>query len=246
MNKSAIAALVTLSLAHAQSFEVASIKPSANKENGNFSEIAPGGRRFTATNASLNLLIVTAYDVSVRHISGGPGWMNSEFYDIQAETDRSASAGQIHLMLRHLLADRFKLALHRETKELPLYVLTVENRGSKLHENKSGDEPRVKRVTVGRFVFEGVPLAQLTWFLSLRLGRDVLDQTGLKGNYDFELAWTPDVQSRQDREEGALPPDPNGPSISTALREQLGLKLAATKGPVEILVIDHAERPSAN
>jgi bla regulator protein BlaR1 len=227
-------------------FEVASIKPSKNTANGNVTEIAPGGQRFTATDAPLKLLIMTAYDVNVRQISGGPGWLNSEFYDVEAKAERPASRRQIHLMLQSLLADRFNLMLHRETKELPMYLLTAETHQSKVRENRSGGEPHVRRGSSGQTVFENVPISQLVWFLSLRLRRDVLDKTGLKGNYDFELAWTPDVPSRGDGAESAPPPDPNGPSIFTALREQLGLKLTATKGPVEILVIDHAEKPAAN
>jgi len=91
-----------------------------------------------------------------------------------------------------------------------------------------------------------VPMSQLTWFLSLRLGRDVLDKTGLTGNYDFELAWTPDLPWRSSGADSAPPADPGGPSIFTALREQLGLKLTSTKGPGAVLVVDSADKPSAN
>lgn len=226
-------------------FEVASIKPSKNTANGNVVEIAPGGQRFTATNTPLKLLIMTAYDVNVRQIAGGPGWLNSEFYNVEAKAEHPASRQQIHLMLQSLLADRFNLKLHKEHKELPLFVLTAENYQSHLHENKLGGEPHVRRGKSGQTVFENVPLFQLTWFLSLRLGREVLDKTGLKGNYDFELAWVPDVPARGDGADNPVP-DPNGPSVFAALHEQLGLRLTASKGPLEIVVIDHADKPSAN
>jgi|HubBroStandDraft_1064217.scaffolds.fasta_scaffold113087_2 uncharacterized protein (TIGR03435 family) len=241
-------ALRTLGQAAANqlAFEVASVKPSKNTASPNLTEFAPGGQRFTATNTPLRLLIMIAYDVNVRQFSGGPGWLNSEFYDVEAKAEHPASREQVCLMLRSLLADRFNLRLHKETKELPMYVLTAEGYHSHLRENRSGGELHVGRGASGQTIFENAPLSQLTWFLSLRLGRDVLDRTGLKGNYDFELAWTPDVPSPGDGADSTPPPDPNGPSISTALREQLGRKLSATKGPVEILVIDHAEKPSAN
>jgi uncharacterized protein (TIGR03435 family) len=226
-------------------FDVASIKPSKNSANGNVVDIAQGGQRFTATNAPLRLLIMMAYDVNVRQISGGPGWLNSDCYDIEAKPERPASREQIRLMLQSLLADRFNLKLHKETRELPMYVLTAENYQSHLHENKAGGEPHIRRGRNGQTVFENAPIFQLTWFLSLRLRREVLDKTGLKGNYDFELAWIPDVPGRGDGADNPAP-DPTGPSVFAALHEQLGLRLTATKGPLGILVIDHADKPSAN
>jgi uncharacterized protein (TIGR03435 family) len=111
----AMTGLIVFGLAYSQSapvFEVASIKLSRNRTSGNFTDIAPGGQRFTANNASLKLLILTAYDVTVRQVSGGPGWLSFEVYDIEAKTERPASPQQIHAMLQALLADRFKLKLH--------------------------------------------------------------------------------------------------------------------------------------
>lgn len=231
--------------APALTFEVASIKPSKNTTNGNFFEIPPGGQRFSATNATLKLLILTAYDVSFRQISGGPGWMSSEGYDVEAKAERPVNREQLRLMLQSLLADRFSLKLHKETKELPVYVLTPENDYAHLRENKSAGEPHAKRGSSGQMVFEDVSMSQLASFLSLRMGRDVLDKTGLTGNFDFELTWTPDQPARGGADT-APPPDPNGPSIFTALREQLGLKLTATKSPGVVLTVDNAEKPSAN
>jgi uncharacterized protein (TIGR03435 family) len=227
-------------------FEVASVRPSTDRQHGNFTEIAPGGKRFTATNASLKLLVMTAYDINDRQVLGGPAWLNSEFYDIHAEAERPVNAQQIHLMLQTLLQERFKLSIHKKIEERALYVLTAGNYQSKIHQNRSGGKPHVGRGSSGQTVFENVPLFQLTNFLQLRLRRDVVDRTGLKGNFDFELAWTPDLPGRGDGPDSAPPADPGGPSITTALREQLGLKLTATKGPVEVLVIDAAEKPTEN
>ncbi|HTA41967.1 MAG TPA: TIGR03435 family protein [Bryobacteraceae bacterium] len=227
-------------------FEVASIKSSTDRQHGNVTEIAPGGERFTATNASLKLLLMTAYGVNDRQISGGPSWLNSEFYDIQAKAERPSSPEQVHLMLQTLLQERFKLRLHKTTEQQAMYVLTAEDYQSKIHENRSGVKPHIGRGSSGQTVFENVPMSQLTYFLQLRLRREVLDRTGLKGNFDFELAWTPDLPSHGDGPESTTPADPEGPSIATALREQLGLKFTATKGPVEVLAIDAAEKPGAN
>jgi uncharacterized protein (TIGR03435 family) len=227
-------------------FEVASVKQGRAGARGNSTEIAPGGERFTATNASLKLLIMTAYGVTDRQVSGGPNWVNTEYYDIDAKTDRPASRERICLMLQTLLTDRFQLKLHRETKELPMYVLTVEKAASRLRENKSGDKPQVRTGDSGQVVFQSFPMAQLAWFLSVRLRRDVMDKTELKGGYDFELAYTPDTPSFGDGAVNVPPADPNRPGILDAVRDQFGLTLQPQKAPVEIFVIDHAEKPLEN
>jgi bla regulator protein BlaR1 len=172
-------------------FEVASIKAAKNTIGPNTNDISPGGQRFSATNSSLKLFIMLAYDVSDRRVSGGPGWVNTDSYDIEAKAEHPASRQQIHLMLQSLLAERFNLRLHRETKELPMYVLTAENYRTHLRENTSGGEFRVSRGSSGQLVFENAPMSQLTWFLSARLRSDVEDKTGLTGKYDFEIAPMP-------------------------------------------------------
>lgn len=231
-------------------FEVASIKPSHNTAGPNRNDIAPGGQRFTATNSSLKLLIMIAYDVSDRQVSDGPGWLNSEFYDVEAKAERPATRQQIHLMLQSLLADRFKLRIRKQTREVPMYVLTAENYQSHLRENTSGGESRVKRGGGGQLLFENAPMSQVTWFLSSRLRSEVVDKTGLTGKYDFEI--TPVPTGPENPEPTAdsavfMPPGSDGPSVfMTLIQQQLGLKMTATKGPLEILVVDRAERPSAN
>jgi uncharacterized protein (TIGR03435 family) len=231
-------------------FEVASIKPSKNTAGPNTSDIAPGGQRFTATNTSLKLLIMIAYEVNDRQVSDGPGWLNSEFYDVEAKAEHSASRQQIHLMLQSLLADRFKLVLRKQTKEVPMYVLTAENYQSHLRENTSGGEVRVKRGSSGKLVFENAPMSQVTWFLSSRLHSEVVDKTGLTGKYDFEITPIPTGPENAESNPNSsvfMPPGSDGPSVfMTLVRQQLGLKMTATKGPIETLVVDRAEKPSAN
>jgi uncharacterized protein (TIGR03435 family) len=283
-----------VSNAPAPEFEVASVKPNKSGERGGRIMNSPGGR-FTAANISLKMLIHLAYGVTDSQISGGPGWLNSEKFDIEAKTDDSSIADPWKLseeqrklaqdrskrMLQALLADRFKLTLHRETKELPVYALVVAKNGPKLQQ-ASADElrppdpkehqdfrkgPPNGAMPKGRGLFmrpgqltgTAAPLTVLAETLSNQpeLGRIVLDKTGLKGNYDFTLKWAADERQGQmfggpgggGKEEpgsDSAPPPDSGPSIFTAIQEQLGLRLESQKGPVEILVIDSAERPSEN
>jgi uncharacterized protein (TIGR03435 family) len=259
------------------SFEVASIKPNRSGDNHFFISFQPG--RFTATGATTRFLIEDAYNVKDFQVSGGPSWINSERYDIDAKEEDSLveelqklppdqRAEQIRLRVQSLLADRFKLTLHRETKELPVYALVIAKNGPKLQEAKSGDTyPKgmkgldgrahagMMRMGRGQLTGQAIPLASLVHMLSQQLGRTVLDKTGLKGNYDFALQWTPDQsqpamlmgpEGGKPGTDNAPPPESSGPSLFTAIQEQLGLKLESQKGPVEILVIDHVEKPSEN
>jgi uncharacterized protein (TIGR03435 family) len=131
-----------------------------------------------------------------------------------------------------------------------MYVLTAENYQSHLRENTSGGESRLKRGSGGQLVFENAPISQLTWFLSSRLQSEVVDKTGLPGKYDFEIMpipTGPESAGPNPKSSVFMPPGPDGPSVFiTLVRQQLGLKMAATKGPLEIFVVDSAERPSAN
>jgi len=225
------------------------------------------------------MLVTYAYGVQNFQISGAPGWLSSDKYDIDARMDSSVSDALKKLsqdesglerqrMLQKLLTDRCKLVVHRETKHLPLYALVIAKNGPKLHEAKSGDtypngfkgpEGRsgsgMMRMSPTQLIAQGTPLKLLVAHLSRQLGRPVIDKTGLTGKYDYTLQW-----AREEGQgggirapEGGTPgPDtaglaePSGPSIFTALPEQLGLKLESEKGPVEIVVIDHVERPSEN
>jgi uncharacterized protein (TIGR03435 family) len=258
-------------------YEVASIKP--NKSANNMVRFMNSLDGFSTTGVTVQMLIANAYGVQNFQISGAPGWLNSERYDIDAKMDSATADALKKLDQEHnrierqhmqqkLLADRFKLTVHSETRELPVYALVVDKNGLKLHEAKPGDTypngvkgpdgvGRGGVVYMGRGTLtgQGVALAPLVAQLSRQLGRTVVDKTGLTGKYDYTLQWTPEEGQGAmfqgpgggpQPPEGAAPPESSGPSIFTALQEQLGLKLESQKGPVEFVVIDHVERPSEN
>jgi bla regulator protein blaR1 len=272
-----IAAQVATPTVSALGYDVASIKPNKSGDNRTMMMFTPDG--LTATGGSLMMLIMSAYGVNPHQISGAPVWLTSERYDIEAKMDpataeelRKLSEDQRRAatqhMLQMLLADRFKLRVHQETKDLPIYALVVAKNGPKLQEAKPGDTyPNGMKGPDGRsgaglmlggkegLTAQGIPIANLVRHLSLQLGRTVIDKTGLTGEYDFTLKWTPDgiqgamfrgPESGQPSPTSAAFPDSSGPSLFTALEEQLGLKLESQKGPVEIVVLDHVERPSEN
>jgi uncharacterized protein (TIGR03435 family) len=250
-------------------FEVASIRPSASYDGRILVQVLPGGG-LRISGATLKFLLTLAYEVRSFQISGGTGWINSDRFDVLAKADRSADSenvpsdpgqiteGQRKIMqeqmrpkLQALLADRFQLKLHRETREEPVYALVVGKSGTRLQQ-ANGNEvsgSRGLRIRRGQLTGSVATLEMLTTALANQLGRPVLDRTGLKGTFDFKLQWAPDAApvgpSPPGGETPSLP-DPNGPSIFTALQEQLGLKLESAKGRVELLVIDHLERPSEN
>jgi uncharacterized protein (TIGR03435 family) len=241
-------------------FEVASVKPSAPDGPGMFIRPLPGGG-LRVSGASLKNLISLAYGVRWFQISG-PEWIDTERFDIEARAETSDAAApvdpaklreeepKIYERLRSLLADRFHLTLHRETREQPVYALMVAKNGPKFEE--STDPRGMIRAGRGTVKGQAVAIAALALNLSNVLGRRVIDKTGLAGKYSFELKWSPDQPSAappgQAPPGAELPPaaDSNGPSIFTALTEQLGLRLESQKGPVEMLVIARAEKPSEN
>ncbi len=258
-------------------YDVASIKPNKSGTNMVRLMFTPDG--LSATNGTLQMLINAAYSVENNQISGAPNWLNSEKYDIEAKMDTSTADELRKLgederrverqrMLQALLADRFKLTIHRETKELPIYALVVAKDGAKFQEAKPGDtypngikgpdgHAGAGMMFMGRegLTAQGLPIADLVRHLSRQLGRTVVDKTGLTGKYDFTLKWAPDerqapmfkgTEGSQPGTGGTSAPESSGPSIFTAIQEQLGLKLESEKGPVDILVIDHVERPSEN
>jgi uncharacterized protein (TIGR03435 family) len=261
--------------AHNLAFDVASIKANKSGSDKVRMMIRPDG--LSAMGATLQMLIENAYEVQYYQIVGGPKWMNSDRYDIEAKMD-SAQVERFQTltqeqrvfdstqMLQSLLANRFKLELHREKKELPGYALVVAKNGSKLHEAKPGDtypngikgpdgQPGQGLMIMGGnggpLTGQGIPVSNLVRVLSRQLGRTIVDETRLTGKYDFTLQWTPDertgpMSAATQGGGDAPPPDSSGPSIFTAIQEQLGLKLESRKVPVEMLVIDRAEQPSEN
>jgi bla regulator protein BlaR1 len=229
------------------SFEVASIKLNKSGARGGQFSTEPGG--ITATNMPLKTFIKAAYGVQDYQLSGGPGWIDSERYDIAAKAEGAVLDNTLLLMLRALLEDRFKLTLHREKKELPGYALVIGKSGLKIHEAQHESESWI-RFGRGSLTARAVSMSRLADTLASRLGRPVVDSTGIKGVFDLELKWTRDESEPKGPKESMepLPADEGagGPTIFTALQEQLGLKLEARKAPVEILIIDHIEKPSEN
>jgi uncharacterized protein (TIGR03435 family) len=214
-------------------FEVASIKPSLPGARGP-TIYNPTRERFAIDSITTKALIAYAYDVREFQVSGGPSWVGSEEYNIVAKPQGEASNERILAMARSLLADRFSLTLHRESKEMPVLALTVARGGARLHPSEATGGPEI-RGGRGRLVARKVTMGMLAAQLAGRvLDRAVLDRTEIAGEFDVDLEWTPDEN-----------PGP-GPSIFTALQEQLGLKLETQRGLVDVLVIDHVERPSAN
>jgi uncharacterized protein (TIGR03435 family) len=251
----AITALAQTATPPALKFEVASLKPAQPDPTGRgIIRPAPGGQRYVATNVPLRLLLTVAYSVKGDQITGGPDWVDTARFDMNAAAARPSNSDELHLMLQNLLAERFHLRFHKETKQLPIYALSVDKDGPKLHAHQAQNagEPwidqsieRILQVTMHAKV---VTMDYFAFRLSQVLDRPVINQTKLPGSFDFDLAYTrePPPGIPENALLNGQPLDTSGPTIFDALRRQLGLKLEATKGPVQILVIDHAERPSEN
>lgn len=255
-------------------FEVASIKLNSGAGARSLTQPLPGGR-LRVENQSLRALIRAAYQIQGFQISGGPSWIASDRYDIEAKSEGNPPLTEVvGPMLRTLLEDRFKLKAHREVRELPVLALSVTKAGLKLRPSEQGScvpyepnhpppapPPGQKRqsicgsISTGRTKLEatGIHMNDLTKTLSYILDRPVIDKTEWKETFDVHLEFVPEEPPSAGPSAGAadtpkpgVTSDGPGPSIMTALQEQLGLILKSTKGPVEILIIDSAEKPSAN
>jgi uncharacterized protein (TIGR03435 family) len=233
-------------------FEVASVKPNSTlDQNVSINRTQGGG--LDAVNVSVRMLITFAYRIRDQQLSGAPGWLDTDRYDIHAKTPvgepaatdffDTTAAERVRLRTRALLTDRFKLVLRSETREMPVYVLTLAKNGPKpaLKRWQPGDEPGPQNIgRVNSFTAKKVSMrAFAEGYLSTRMDRVVLDQTGLSGDFNFKLEFVPDQAGR-----GAT--DLTGPSFLDAFGEQLGLRMEPRKSPVKVLVIDHVERPTAN
>jgi uncharacterized protein (TIGR03435 family) len=244
-------------------FEVASIKPAGDFGPGfggtGFSRISPGGR-LTIEMSPVAVLISSAYGLRNYQILGGPDWINTARFNIEAKAEENTSPDEMNLMMRFLLEDRFKLKLHRETRELPIYQLVVGKRGPKIKLSDAQNPPRGASlapeagrlapglVRRGRGEIEGraIPLDGIAGLLTQQMDRPVINKTELMGLYDILLRWTPDAGTVVSNNVAPSPNSVDGPSIFTALEEQLGLKLEAVRGSVDVVVIDSVERPTEN
>lgn len=295
MMKPILGAVLFVSAAFAQQpeFEVATIKPSAPQQMGRMFVGTRGGPgtddpgRFNCTNCTLQMLLTMAYDVQSFQISGPPV-LESEHFDVAAKVPAGATKAQFREMITNLLADRFKLKLHHDKKDLPMYDLVVAKGGPKLQESAAQpDAPADQRPMAPpgppRTDKDGFPtmaprgrgamiaingggarmqgqqetMDDLAARLSTMVARPVKNETGLTGKYDFTLSFAPDLSNMPGMMMMGPPPgggdgpmsapQDNGPTIFTALQEQLGLKLEPKKGPVDTLIVDHIEKtPTEN
>jgi len=235
-------------------FEVASIKP--NTSNQPASMVGEPGGRFTAINTPLRFFIRTAYRIQDDQIVGGPGWLNTDRFDILAKAEPTVPPfSQLLPMMRALLAERFKLAVHSEVRELPVYALVVaKSDGTFGPRFKVTDCPLPQNGArpcanisqgPGRLTLRGMPITDLLQFLAPATNRVVVDRSRLTGRYDVDLEWQPDQLPQRPAGAGDTTSiDTNRSSIFTAVQEQLGLKLEATRAPVDVIVIDHVEQPT--
>lgn len=227
-------------------FEVASIKPSRGATAESNLDSRPNGR-LTATNITVRELLRVAFAVKDYQIAGAPAWVDREGFDIAAKTAAPAAPGELQSLLRQLLADRFQLAAHRETRQLPVYLLAVAKSGSKLTAHNDGAGSGTRKAC-GHLAGTRLTLDTIATVLSRQFDREVLNRANLPGKYDFRLDWTPDSGPCPAPADGlaAPPSQSDGTSIFTAIQEQLGLRLEPSKGPVDILIVDRIQRPSPN
>jgi uncharacterized protein (TIGR03435 family) len=268
----AMAAMPAASQTPAQKpeFEVATIKPSVDNIPPSY-QAQPGGRFLVG--GPLKLMLALAYTVRDYQISGGPGWVTTDRWDLQAKAPEGSippgfaypgPASPNHpllLMLQSLLEDRFQLKMHREMRDEPVYELTVAKNGSKMKLSSDQSSPEILggptaadplprgRMTIRGTTLQGnaISIGDLISILADIGKRPIINKTGLSGLYDVKLEWSPELMQGVGAN-GQPPPSPNtsGPSLVTALQEQLGLKLESARGTVEVLVIDSVQRPSEN
>jgi uncharacterized protein (TIGR03435 family) len=263
--KSAVTSLILAAGMFAQSpaarpafdeFEVATIKPAVIDQKGAYIRMQ-SAHRFYVKNYTLKSIVGAAYSLTPRLISGGPAWVDSDRYDILAGTpgEVQPNLDEQMSMLRKLLVDRFKLTFHRERKELSIYALNVAKNGPRLKESTAPPDklPDLISVVFPDRVLLPARNATIAQFASQFMSRGVLDRpvvdkTGLTGKYDFDLEWADDETQfgGQLRKRASADDGPDKPDLFAAVQQQLGLRLEAAKGPIEVLVIDKVERPSEN
>jgi len=238
-------------------YATVSIKP--DKSGLHWQTVTVGPGELTVKNETVPMMIQHAYQLEPDQIHGGPDWLNTDRYDVQAKVDNSAleilkNLGREHAdleqrqMMQALLADRFKLVIHRDTKAVLVYDLVLAENGPKMQQSLPGDaeaQGRVIQVSKGHISGREVPIATLASLLSEQLGRSVIDKTGLANHYDVALQWPVSVEGQQETENSSAA-ESYREMILTAVADQLGLKLEPHEVPMENLVIDHVERPTQN
>ena len=234
-------------------FEVALLKPSVRQKPDFGIRPAPGGRRYEAWNCPIKVMIQAAFRVKPEQIVGGARWLDSDPYDMEAEAEKPSTADELHVMLMNMLVDRLQLKFHHEYRDMRRYALTVDQGGPRLTPHPAAnagdlwiDQTTEKPLHI-KLKGTSSPMDYLAFRLSMLLDLPVVDLTGMHGAYDFTLDYT---QEQSGFPEGAKlngeEPDTSGPTVFAAVKQQLGLELKTGKGPVEVIVIDGAERPSGN
>jgi uncharacterized protein (TIGR03435 family) len=238
-------------VAVAPSYAAVSIKPDKSGLQRQGLKIGPG--ELIVTNETVQMMIRHAYQIEFCQIHGGPAWLNTDRFDVQAKVDKSAledlkslgrEQGDVEqrLMLQALLTDRFKLVVHRDTRAVPVYDLVLAENGPKLQQSLPGDaevQGRVIQVGKGHITGREVPIATLASILSEKLGQTVVDKTGLRNHYDVTLDWP----TSGDGLLGSSSIESSKAAIFVAVQDELGLKLEPHEAPMDILVIDHVEKP---
>jgi uncharacterized protein (TIGR03435 family) len=232
-------------------FEVASVKPAHGDPYG-WVRPAAGYQRYEALNCSISLMLQVAFRIRAEQIVGIPGWLDSQRFDMQAKAEKPSTADELHVMLLNMLVDRLHLKYHREQKDMQMYALRVSKEGAKLssRESAAGDTWVDLHGHNLQTKMQGINARMdfLAFRLAEELDRPVTDMTGLKGTYDFEVNYTRELP-RTFPEGGKIngeEPDTSGPTLFAALKQQIGLELKAEKGPVDVIVIDHAEQLNEN
>src|SRR5215831_8300307 len=276
MRKALILVTAALAAAQAPrpAFDAASVK--VNVAHDGPSRVATFPNRLSAVNATLHMLVRYAFNVPDYRLSGGPSWMDADRFDVEGTAGRTAEFDEVRAMTRTLLEDRFLLRSHVEQRDQPIFVLTVARRDGKLGDQLSPAGAECKRVTpppgapppppppppgaapnvpgcpsmfgLGGISARRIPMSLLIANLSTYLNRHIVDRTNLSGMFDLDLRWAPDQlpQGPPGMPVRIMPFDPNGPSLSTALQEQLGLKFESERGAVDVLVLDSVEKPKSD
>jgi uncharacterized protein (TIGR03435 family) len=260
-----IAPQAAASPAQPPAFEVSVVNPSKSDQGNSMLMFTPDGIKIT--NVPLHMILREALGTEDDRIFGEPGWVKSDKFDIEAKVAaedvpklKGLSLDEHRYMLVPLLEERFGLKFHHETRDLPVYDLVIAKGGVKMTPSKPDDPQGHGRHMLmsggkGKLEAQGIPTSALAHLLAGQLGRTVVDKTGLTANYDYTLEWTPDDEApamARSADGGSSasgnnpPPAAPGPSLFTAIQEQLGLKLEAAKGPADVIVIDHIEQPSPN
>lgn len=225
-------------------FEVATIRPSKESvkfEHDGKTELL--GDTLRMRDVTVNTCIKLAYHVQDRQIAG-PGWLASDRFDIIAKTSGPADEETIKPMLQSLLADRFGLSFHREPREMKVILLTVANGGARLKPAATPDAKPFRENSANGTIAKSMPIGEFADFLSGPLEIPVVDQTGLKGKYDFTLDFTPYLPDPGKNMDGTRPD--TTAILKAAMNDELGLKMTGSKAPIDVLVVDHVERPSEN